>query len=57
MTTYEKYKIKAYNMKVYNSTIMKMKNEKYSMSVYALHERRHDIGTGEEMIYVIIHRM
>ena len=33
MTAYEKYKIKAYNMKVYDSTSMKMKNEKYSMGV------------------------
>ena len=33
MTTYEKYKIKAYNMKVYDSTSMKMKNKKYSMGV------------------------
>ena len=29
----EKYKIKAYNMKIYDSTSMKMKNEKYSMGV------------------------
>ena len=33
MRTYEKYKIKAYNMKLYDSTSMKMKNEKYSMGV------------------------
>ena len=29
----KKFKIKAYNMKVYDSTSMKMKNEKYSMGV------------------------
>ena len=33
MAAYEKYKIKAYNMKVYNNTSMKMKNEKYSMGM------------------------
>ena len=29
----KKFKIKAYNMKVYDNTSMKMKNEKYSMDV------------------------
>ena len=29
----KKYMIKAYNMKVYDSTSIKMKNEKYSMGV------------------------
>ena len=33
MTVYEKYKMKAYSMKVYDSTSMNMKNEKYSMGV------------------------
>ena len=33
MTVCEKYKIKAYNMKVYDSTSMKMKNKKYIMGV------------------------
>ena len=33
MTVYEKFKIKAYTMKVYDNTSLKMKNEKYSMDV------------------------